>query len=216
MEDIIMKKFIERREPEYVKKFKHYILECMDYSDLDKEPTKVEKIEYIMDRFYSEYGWNIKKQGKKKAMKEWLQGLAINVAHYNGDILELARKLGALEKDNESWQREDTVLANYWDFLVEVIILMEEDAKAIREHNIPEVITEEYFEKAMGHPPVQDDLERSNCGNLEHMSCGWNYEENKPMCYGGKGGLIDIFTPKLKDWNFETAFKERYGREYKG
>ncbi len=44
-------------------------------------------------------------------------------------------------------------------------------------------ITAEQFEAAVGHPPQDDDLERSNCpdaGSLMHQSCGWDHERNLP------------------------------------
>jgi hypothetical protein len=46
-----------------------------------------------------------------------------------------------------------------------------------------EVITAEYYEKATGHPPKDDDLERSNCkhaGMMGHHHCGWDYVCNLP------------------------------------
>ncbi|CBW47004.1 hypothetical protein [Roseovarius sp. 217 phage 1] len=45
------------------------------------------------------------------------------------------------------------------------------------------MITAEMYEKATGHKPVDDDLERANCrqaGELGHFHCGWNEEENLP------------------------------------
>lgn len=45
-------------------------------------------------------------------------------------------------------------------------------------------ITAEEFEKATGYPPIQDDLERSNCADAGlpgHSQCGWNKKLNKPV-----------------------------------
>jgi hypothetical protein len=45
-------------------------------------------------------------------------------------------------------------------------------------------ITREYFIKATGREPIQDDLERSNCllaGTMGHNFCGWNQKHNKPQ-----------------------------------
>lgn len=44
-------------------------------------------------------------------------------------------------------------------------------------------ITEKHYEKAVGRPPENDDLERANCilgGELGHFSCGWSEEYNLP------------------------------------
>lgn len=38
-----------------------------------------------------------------------------------------------------------------------------------------EIITEEMFIKAVGYPPIQDDLEQCNCqkaGEIGHTMCG--------------------------------------------
>jgi hypothetical protein len=45
------------------------------------------------------------------------------------------------------------------------------------------VITAEEFERAVGYPPEDDDMERANCnlaGNLTHSFCGWCLVCNKP------------------------------------
>lgn len=50
------------------------------------------------------------------------------------------------------------------------------------------IITKEYFIKATGFSPDQDDLERSNClqaGKLCHSQCGWNTEKNLPVFIAG-------------------------------
>lgn len=44
-------------------------------------------------------------------------------------------------------------------------------------------ITEEYFYKATGRQPKEDDMERVNCpkaGESGHNNCGWNYVYNCP------------------------------------
>lgn len=52
-----------------------------------------------------------------------------------------------------------------------------------------EEITAEHFEEALGRPPVQDDLERSNCpyaGIDGHRDCGWNHKANGPVFMYGQ------------------------------
>jgi hypothetical protein len=46
------------------------------------------------------------------------------------------------------------------------------------------MITAEHFTRRMGTPPVQDDLERSNCaqaGQPGHTQCGWDEEFDLPV-----------------------------------
>ncbi len=45
------------------------------------------------------------------------------------------------------------------------------------------MVTEEEFEKAIGWPPNDDDMERVNCktvGDIGHWSCGWCNICDKP------------------------------------
>ncbi len=51
----------------------------------------------------------------------------------------------------------------------------------MRIHKSPKVITKLYFTQAVGYPPVQDDLERSNCSHGKACTqCGWNRYVNLP------------------------------------
>lgn len=50
-------------------------------------------------------------------------------------------------------------------------------------------ITKEHFTKRVGHPPVQDDLERVNCplaGESGHYFCGWDHEADLPVFMTGR------------------------------
>ena len=45
------------------------------------------------------------------------------------------------------------------------------------------MITAEQFEKAVGRPPENDDLDRCNCpneGEFAHFACGWCKECQQP------------------------------------
>lgn len=58
-----------------------------------------------------------------------------------------------------------------------------------RDHGVqlPE-ISEKFFTACIGHPPIQDDLERVNCkckGSLGHTMCGWDWNKNRPNFMGG-------------------------------
>ena len=64
----------------YKQNYVNYILNTID-EDINGKPliNRKDKISYIFERFYSEYGWNVEQQGKLKAMTEWLSGLALNI-----------------------------------------------------------------------------------------------------------------------------------------
>ena len=107
---------------EYKKNYKNYILSTIE-EDSEGKPIKTdaEKIKYIFDRFYSEYGWNIERVGKQKAMAEWLSGLALDIEYYNLSIVELAIKMGSVE-ENPSDKMQGKIIDNYWNFMANVIL----------------------------------------------------------------------------------------------
>jgi len=94
-------------------KIKEYCLNSID-SDDEEFSTDKEKLQYAMNRFKSEYGHMIKRVGQFKAFSEWLQGLALNIAYYNCDILELAKEWGQTPKTE---REEDKILEQWWDFM---------------------------------------------------------------------------------------------------
>ena len=110
---------------EYKNNYKNYILSTIEENSEGKPiTTDQEKINYIFDRFNSEYGWNIERVGKFKAMSEWLSGLALNIEFYNDAIVDLAVKMGSIEP-NPNDKMKDKVAANYWDFMANVILWFE-------------------------------------------------------------------------------------------
>jgi hypothetical protein len=110
---------------EYKKNYKNYILGTIE-EDGEGKPLKTdqEKIDYIFNRFNSEYGWNIKRVGKFKAMTEWLQGLALNIEYMNVAIVPLAIKMGSIDP-NPSEKLQAKVIENYWSFMANVILWFE-------------------------------------------------------------------------------------------
>ena len=107
---------------EYKKNYKNYILSTIE-EDGEGKPltTDKEKINYIFDRFYSEYGWNIDRVGKLKAISEWLSGLALDLEYYYSDIIKLAIKMGSID-ENPSKKMQIKVINNYWDFMAKIIL----------------------------------------------------------------------------------------------
>jgi len=106
----------------YKKNYKKYILDCVQLDSEDKElKTEQEKINYIFDRFNSEYDWKIERVGKFKAMSEWLSGLALPIEYYYDDIVELAIKMGSIDK-NPSDKLRSKVEQNYFDFMANIIL----------------------------------------------------------------------------------------------
>ena len=110
---------------EYKKNYKNYILGTIE-EDGEGKPltTDQEKINYIFDRFNSEYGFMIERVGKQKAMSEWLQGLALDIEYWNDSIVPLAIKMGSIN-ENPSEKLQAKVIENYWSFMANVILWFE-------------------------------------------------------------------------------------------
>ena len=116
----------------YKKNYREYILNCVD---LDNEgellKTDQEKINYIFNRFNSEYSWNIERIGKFRAMSEWLSGLALPIEYMYCDIVELAIKLGSINS-NPSNKLYDKVCDTYFDFMANIILGLEKEVKNVK------------------------------------------------------------------------------------
>jgi len=116
----------------YKKNYKKYILECLKTEDIfiDKQPTDEELIDYLFDRFNSEYGWSIERQGKQKALTDWLQGLAIRIPFYYEDIIYLAIEMGSID-ENPNEKLKERVCENYWSFMANAILSFEPKNKEV-------------------------------------------------------------------------------------
>lgn len=70
-----------------------------------------QRAEFIRGRFVSEYQWCVEQKGEQGALIDWLQGLALNIPYMNGEIIELAGKQDAPEKEQQK------ITDNYWKFM---------------------------------------------------------------------------------------------------
>ena len=116
----------------YQENYKNYILDCLDSEDdlIGKNLPRQEKIKYLFNRFYSEYGWNIQRVGKRKALEDWLSGLAINIPCYHFDIIELAKEMGSIDENSDD-AVEDRVIENYFSFMADMVLLLEDEIKEV-------------------------------------------------------------------------------------
>ena len=116
----------------YKENYKNYILDCVDSEDdlNNQELTRNQKIQYLFNRFNSEYDWNIQRVGKYKAMEEWLSGLAINIPYTYFDIIELAKEMGSIDS-NPSQALNDRVCENYFSFMAQMVLLLEDELEEV-------------------------------------------------------------------------------------
>jgi hypothetical protein len=101
------------------KQVKQYILDCIDGSGYDADPqTDTEKVKFLHDTFYAEYGYNVDRVGENQALIEWFMGLPsachIEFRHYA--ILELAVAWGSLPEDTTEKQ-QDKILNNWFNLV---------------------------------------------------------------------------------------------------
>ena len=107
---------------EYKKNYKKYILSTIETENEDKPlKTDQDKIQYIFDRFNSEYGFMIERVGKQKAISEWLSGLALDIEYYYDDIVKLAIKMGSINP-NPNDKLRNKVEQGYFDFMANIIL----------------------------------------------------------------------------------------------
>ena len=115
-----------------------YILSVVDpsgFEDCDyftKCKTRQEKISFLKARFFSEYGYNIKRQGEQKALIGWLQGLALDIEFYNVKIIELMDSWGLVKhnaKGDISEKSYDKALDEYWNRLSMAILMLFKELK---------------------------------------------------------------------------------------
>ncbi len=115
-----------------------YILSTVDSSDFKdcdyftKCETRQEKISFLKGRFFSEYGYNVKRQGEQKALIGWLQGLALDVEFYNVQIIELMDSWGLVKHNTKGFITEkqyDKTLDEYWKRLSMAILMMFKEVK---------------------------------------------------------------------------------------
>ena len=104
----------------YKANYKRYILDTIEIEG-NELATDEEKVEYLFNRFYSEYDWHIEHYGKQKAMTEWLQGLALDIPYWNNELVPLAIELGSID-NNPSDELQSRVINNYWEFMANIIL----------------------------------------------------------------------------------------------
>ena len=117
-----------RLTKEQNEKYFKYILGCIDNQDYcsaceEPEPkeelkTDKEKLGFLLNQFKAEKGHEIERVGFYKAFEEWIRGLpsCFNIEFMNYKILELAKRLGTLNK-NATESEEDKIINNYWNFI---------------------------------------------------------------------------------------------------
>ena len=109
----------------YKKNYAKFILESIEPYEQDQPIKKSKKLDYLINTFKKETNFNNQKENFQKSFSFWLSGLPsiINLPFYNGEIIELAVKMGSLDKNHTEKQAERVYL-NYWDFMSYMVLDM--------------------------------------------------------------------------------------------
>jgi|TARA_B110000211_G_C14006897_1_gene521261 hypothetical protein len=112
------------KSTELDKKVKLYLLEAMrshlagyDFSSEDIEAMSPKEIaDKTRCIFTNEYSWHLERYGVVRALTEWLQGLALPIDCYYGDIIDLAISWGSIP-ENATQKQKHKICDNYWSFM---------------------------------------------------------------------------------------------------
>ena len=108
----------------YKKKYERYILSIVADKMKEEGIKKINrntKIYYLFHKFNIEYGFMVVRVGKQKAIAEWLAGLPLNIPYIHDDIVNLAVKMGSIDK-NPSNKLQNRVVENYFNFMANMIL----------------------------------------------------------------------------------------------
>ena len=104
-------------KPNYRPIVRQYVLSVLADEDHESDsPTEQQLFAYAKDRFFAEYGWQVKRLGLQPTIREWLLGLALNVEYTYYGIGLLLQSWGIL-KGTETDTQRDKALDQYWDRL---------------------------------------------------------------------------------------------------
>ncbi len=110
---------------------KLYLLKAIETDSEGNKYSMMGSLDHITQRFHGEAQWNIDRKGEQAAMTEWLQGLAINIAHERYEIRELVTKWGSIPQ-GATEEHNQKILDNYWHFMATKLLQM------LRGYKIPQ------------------------------------------------------------------------------
>lgn len=109
-----------------------FLVECIGKDD-QAPAGDAERVAYCFERFENEHGWNAERVGLQTALADWLAGCALHIPCYNGEVLELAVRMGGLSATATDDQ-QDTILLNYYAFMANKLIKLKNwhDARGVK------------------------------------------------------------------------------------
>tara|TARA_A100000172_G_scaffold23039_1_gene13252 strand:+ start:175 stop:552 length:378 start_codon:yes stop_codon:yes gene_type:complete len=109
----------------YKKNYTKFILDSIKPYEEDQPIKDDQKLDYLISTFKKETNFNNQRESFQSAFSYWLSGLpsVIDLPFYNGEIIELAVKMGSLDK-NHTEQQAERIYSNYWNFMAYMVLDM--------------------------------------------------------------------------------------------
>ena len=109
----------------YKKNYAKFILDSIKPYEEDQPIKENQKLDYLITTFKKESNFNNQRESFQRAFSYWLSGLpsVIDLPFYNGEIIELAIKMGSLE-ENHTEQQAERIYNNYWNFMAYMVLDM--------------------------------------------------------------------------------------------
>jgi len=109
----------------YKKNYSIFILDSIKPYEEDQPIKEDQKLNYLIDTFKKESGFNNKTDHFQNSFSYWLSGLpsVINLPFYNEDVIDLAVKMGSIEEDPNQ-KTKDKITNNYFNFMSYMVLDM--------------------------------------------------------------------------------------------
>lgn len=123
-----MKSEVKRKGTAILPKIKDYLINVVlaDEEGGDLR-SREERIEHLKKRIYAEHDWEIKHNGLRAAIIDWLQGCSLSMPVYNDDIIELFSRFGYLPEKPTQGQIDRCIDAYYGLFATAIIQIIQEN-----------------------------------------------------------------------------------------
>jgi hypothetical protein len=123
-----MKSEVKRKGTAILPKIKDYIVNVVLADEEGGElRNRAERVEHLKKRIHSEHDWEIKHNGLRAAIIDWLQGCSLSMPIYNNNIVVLFQHFGCLPEKPTQGQIDRCIDAYYGLFATAIIQIIQEN-----------------------------------------------------------------------------------------
>ncbi len=84
--------------------------------------SDTDAIAHIKQRFWNEYGFEVKRSGLRMTCEDWLRGLALDVPFYNEDCARFEGADVCDNDDNVTYDDFYDAVSRYWSKLTQALV----------------------------------------------------------------------------------------------